>query len=34
MSDLVYLAAIIVFFLIAMGYIAFCDSLHKKEAEK
>jgi len=34
MLDLIFIGAIVTFFLIAIGYIAFCDSLHKKEAEK
>jgi len=34
MLDLIFIAAIIAFFLIAIGYVAFCDSLQKKEAEK
>jgi len=30
MIDLLFIAAIVAFFLIAIGYIAFCDSLHKE----
>ncbi len=34
MLDLIFLAAIVGFFFIAIAYIAFCDSLSKKEKEK
>lgn len=34
MLDLIFVAAIVGFFLIAIAYVAFCDSLSKKEKEK
>ena len=34
MQDLIFIAAIIAFFVFAIGYIAFCDSLRKKEVER
>lgn len=34
MVDLIFISAIVVFFLIAIGYVAFCDLLQKKENRK
>lgn len=34
MLDLIYLAIIVAFFLLALGYIHFCASLQKEEKDE
>mgnify|MGYP000722283058 CR=1 FL=1 len=34
MLDLIYLGLIVIFFLIALAYLAGCDRLRKKEGEE
>lgn len=34
MLDLIYLGLIVVFFLIALAYVAVCDRLKKREGEQ
>lgn len=34
MQDVIFISGIVGFFLIAIGYVNFCESLKKKEAEK
>ncbi len=34
MVDLIYIAVIIAFFLLSLGYIKFCESLQKGEKNK
>lgn len=34
MLDLIFLSITIVFFLLALAYVSFCDRLHKKEVSE